>query len=637
MLREGGAPGDEQDGAVRSQVARAILPRRRWLEVTTEHGASYQALLALAEMPSTFTFPGSEYLQALDQHDFPVDWALRLNVVPRDTARRKTSRQANELANQHAEHDIAPSGPPSELESAEAELREYQARLGASRTEVEVQAMVAMCVWGSTPEQAEDRAKALSAQFATSEYQLVRPVGEQEALWYGMLPGTRTPKVLVQYRQYLTARDMAMAGAATGTELGDATGPLLGLQTTSGGVRPVLTDWASATTRKRSASAAFVGELGAGKTVALKGAVYGVLAGGRRVGVAASRGRAVIVDRTPRQEWVRFAQACPGSTQVIVIDHSAQVSLDPLRMFADREVAQRRTESFLSLLLGVAGSSEEGTVLSEAAAAVLADARPSMPELLARLKSTGRTDPAARSVARRLAAVERKDLARRLLFDEDLPVVEMGDADSIVFSVAELELPTAEELSHGADRLEFEKLLGRSVMYLVAALCRQLCFASRHEFAVAVWDECWWLTSSPEGLRLLLELVRDGRKHHAAVFAGSHDPEDIGPSGSKLGQVLLGLIPRRFLFRHTSAELARRGLQFLGLEPSAELVRVVTGELSPTNLSAAEAELRAGECLHRDLAGRIGALKILMPLDEQVLPHMHSDPDAAQADMEPVA
>jgi hypothetical protein len=64
---------------------------------------------------------------------------------------------------------------------------------------------------------------------------------------------------------------------------------------------------------------------------------------------------------------------------------------------------------------------------------------------------------------------------------------------------------------------------------------------------------------------------------------------------------------------------------------------VVTAELSPTNLPAAEAELRAGECLHRDLAARIGALKVLMPLDDLVLPHMFSDPEVAQAQLGPAA
>ena len=94
------------------------------------------------------------------------------------------------------------------------------------------------------------------------------------------------------------ARDFAMAGPLAGAELGDGRGPLCGLQTAGGGVRPVLTDWQLAPARQASASAAFIGELGSGKSVGMKAAVFNVLAAGRRRKAPGSRGRAVIVDRT---------------------------------------------------------------------------------------------------------------------------------------------------------------------------------------------------------------------------------------------------------------------------------------------------------------------------------------------------
>ncbi|MFB8087327.1 ATP-binding protein [Streptomyces sp. NPDC055992] len=602
---------------------------RRWLEVTTEWGPSYQVMLALSEMPEAFVFPGSEYLASLDMFSFPVDWVVRLHVSSGAEAEARTRRQARELANQYAEYEGETAGVPASVDKAVGGLDEYRERLTASSTEVEVRAMAALCVWGGTPEEAERRAGELAGHFAGNEYTFSRPRGEQENLWYGMLPGTRTPQVMAQYAQYLLARDFAMAAPFNGGGLGDSTGPLFGLQLAGGGVRPVLTDWTRGPRENTSATAAFVGELGAGKSTAMKAAVYSVLAAGHRTRGSYRRGRVVIVDRTPRQEWLRYAQACPGQTECITIDDHARISLDPLRTFTGRE-AQRFTESFLTLLLGLAPMSDEGIALSEAVEAVLAQPHPSMRVLVEELTNRGTLgDTCSAMAARRLSAVRRKDLARAV-FDETLPVVKGSSADTLVFSVSALALPTKSELREGRlDKMEFEKVFGRAVMYLIAALCRKIVYADLDEFALVVWDECWWLTSSPEGLALALELVRDGRKHGAGALFGGHDDEDIGSGNTEDGQILRGLIPRKFVFRHTDVTLARRALAFLGCDPDdPDLLALVTTQLSPNSpeLSDDERAARAGECLHRDLTGRIGAMQITLPADEQAVTHIHSQP-----------
>ena len=147
---------------------------------------------------------------------------------------------------------------------------------------------------------------------------------------------------------------------------------------------------------------------------------------------------------------------------------------------------------------------------------------------------------------------------------------------------------------------------------------------------MAVWDECWWLTSSPEGMALLLELVRDGRKHNAGCLVGSHDGEDIGPEASATGQVIRGLFPRKFLFRQTDVALAKRGLAFLDLDPADEdLVELVTTGLSPMDVSDEVRAQRAGECLHRDLYGRIGGMQVVIPADPEAAAAIHSDPALA--------
>ncbi|MDH6710924.1 hypothetical protein P3T27_007675 [Kitasatospora sp. MAA19] len=624
------------EGGTADGVVPANPFARRFLRVSSEWGDSHQALLALAQMPEAFTLPGAAYLQQLDDVAYPVDWAARLVVVPGRQAEVKVRKRARHLRAQAAEYEGDPAGPPPLVARNAEDNDEYHERLTASPREVEIRAMVTLAVWGASAQEAQDRAASLASDFGGDEYTFARPVGAQTDLWRAMLPGCRTPRVMAGYAQILLARDFAMAMPWCGCRLGDERGGLFGVQIAAGGARPVLLDSARGPRENASASMAFIGELGSGKSVAMKAAVFNVLARGRLAALPGSRGRAVIVDRTRDEEWVRFARACPGTTQVIRIDQGAAVSLDPLRLFVQDspKTAARFCESFLTLLLGVRPMDLEGVALSEAVQAVLERPAPSMRRLADELAARGAGgDDAARALSRKLAAVARKDLAR-VVFDESLPVVDTQGADSVVFAVSALQLPKKSELAsdHRIERLEFEKVLGRAVMYLIAAVARETVMKNRDEFGVVVFDECWWLTSSDEGLELLLEMLRDGRKHNAAAYLGSHDPDDIGPADSEKGAVVRGLIPHRLLFRQTSRTLAARGLAFLGLDGTdPALLDLVTSGLSPIDLPEEEKTARAGECLYRDLAGRTGLMKVLIPLDEAAAQAIHTTPgrDAA--------
>ncbi|MFE2498804.1 ATP-binding protein [Streptomyces scopuliridis] len=603
---------------------------RRFVQVSSEWGDSYQALLALSEMPEAFALPGAAYLQQLDDLAYPVDWAARLVITPGVKAEVKSRKRARHLKAQAEEYQGDPAGPPAAVEKHQADNEEFRDRLTASAREVEIRAMVTLAVWGTTPDDAQDRAAALASDFGATDYTFARPVGEQTNLWHAMLPGCRTPRVLTGYAQYLLARDFAMSMPWCGSQLGDDRGGMFGLQVASGGARPVLLDPARGPRENASASMAFIGELGAGKSVAMKSAVYNVLARGHQPGKPHSRGRAVIVDRTKEEEWARFAASCPGTTQLIRIDQNAEVSLDPLRLYVkdSPKVAARFCESFLTLLLGVKPMDLEGVALSEAVQAVLERPEPSMRALTDELTRRGSEDTSSRNLARKLKAVARKDLAA-VVFDDQLPIVDTARADSVVFLVNSLALPKKSELAsdHRIERLEFEKVLGRSLMYLIAAVARETVMRHKDEFGVAVFDECWWLTSSDEGLELLLELMRDGRKHHAAAYVGSHDPDDIGPANSEKGAIIRGLIPHRLLFRQTTRTLASRGLEFLGVDATdAGLLDLVTAGLSPLDLPDEEKLARAGECLYRDLLGRIGLMKVLIPHDPAVMRVIHTTP-----------
>ena len=87
-----------------------------------------------------------------------------------------------------------------------------------------------------------------------------------------------------------------------------------------------------------------------------------------------------------------------------------------------------------------------------------------------------------------------------------------------------------------------EEVLGQALLYLVAAVGRRVVFEDPRRFGAALYDEAWALLASPFGRKLLVEGVRDGRKHNGAIWLASQLATDFEISD------LLDLLGARFVF-----------------------------------------------------------------------------------------
>ncbi|RIQ11416.1 ATP-binding protein, partial [Jiangella rhizosphaerae] len=617
ILDEGGQS-DVVDRSVRGWSPLA----RRFVKVTGQDAPerpSYQVLLALADVPADgMVFPGSEFLGNVDDAGVDADFAMRLNVRSSEEVAAKNRRAVAGLNDQFAQREGELSTGPHMLDQAAADLTEYQAQLERDKDEVEVETTVVFAVADTSAEAAQERAALLAGYYAGAGYKLVQPLGGQEALWWAMVPGTPVSRVVREFAQITTSNALSVAVPVVSTALGDESGPVLALNISTGQTGVVHHDPAGAATKLDvSGSLAIAGELGAGKSVALK----------KIASDAADRGgRFIAVDRTESGEWVTMARAIADATVVDVVD--PRLSLDPLRVFG-AQAGGRIAQSFLTPLLNVSPTSDRGVLLSD----VLDPAYLAAQEIrglgdLVRHLMDGCQLAGAVDLGRLMNVFARKDFGR-VIFDGALPPLPLA-ARAIVFWTRTLELPDRDELQHAHlfEQMKLEKVFGRAVYALMAAVSRQICFSDRTELAVFVVDEAHHMTSSPEGERELTAFVRDGRKHQAAVALGSHDPEaDFGDA------TLRGLIPTRILMRHRDHTLARRGLAWLDLDPADEtLVELITQHTSPVDaaLNAVPAE-RRGEALMRDPLGRVGRIKVLLPARPERRQAIGTTPPAAVA------
>lgn len=577
-----------KEGGYRDDTDR---PRhRRYVRVDAAEGSAYQTVVAVADLPHEWTYPGGggEWLFHVEDLSFPVDWCVRIRSVPNADAQLKVRRQHRQLVGQLDEYDGEVTGVPPSLGEALAAVDAERSELAAKPAEPELQATVLLSIAAPTLAELEERAAAVASLLEPHEYGVGRPTGGQLALLRSMLPGSRAAAVCRDYTQFLLPRDLAGGAPFCGPEVGDPTGLLLGLGLDGGAPGPVLFDPTHGPRVGRSASLAAVGALGSGKSFLLKRLCWDTIARG---------GQVVTVDRTAVGEYARFARTVPGRADVIRLSTDADVCLDPLLVFAG-EQRTTVTLGFLSLLAGCAAQSEEGAALAEAVHAAAAGASARLGDVVDALRRMGddsvRPDEAARSLARRLDHYRRMGTGR-LAFGHGKPL--QLSADLIVFWLPNLALPDRDTLlnEHLARQMLPEEILGHALLYLVAAVGREVVFRDPGRFGAALYDEAWALYSSPHGQRLLLEGVRDGRKHNGAIWLSTQHPRDLGDGE------LVDLLGARFVFRQSHGAIDH-ACAFLGVPGSTDAAAILARGV------------RSGECLFRDVGDRVGLVRVLPPL-----------------------
>ncbi|MDI3390061.1 ATP-binding protein [Streptomyces sp. B-S-A8] len=602
-------------GTSRTKKGRARLGRP-WLQVTSEAGTSYQAHLALAEMPRKYTADGGDFLAQLDRMPFGVDWVCDMTLVPTEKVVQEVTKKKRDLVDQAEQYAARrETGLPDDMHDAAEDLGDVSARASRNTIETEVRSVTVLTVWGTTAAEADERARALQARLRPGHFRLVRPVGGQEDAFALTLPATRTPGPLNEYTQYQFGEDWAMHGALTGQGFGDGNGVMVGISQDTGTVTPTLLNIADAPSRNASASFGIAGDLGGGKSVLLKEISSAIVDRG---------GRVIAIDRTRQREWARFARSAAAGRCQVVDAAKAELSIDPLRVFDDPATGARYALSYLTVQLGIGPMTEYGALLKKAVAQAASAPAPCMAQVLIALKEMADGDSAraqrATSLLEWLQVAADEPLAAAV-FNPDLPPLDLTSqvsSDFVVITTTGLTLPPREAVTNPElmRTQPLEALIGRAVLYLIAAIAREVAFTDRR-FTLLPLDEAYWLTSSAEGQALVDEVVFDGRKHGAGVGLGCHDVLELGSSTAQ------GLLAYRFLSRTGDEVLAARGLEWLGLPgDDDDLLRTVTTDLSPFG----ERD-RAGEFLARDPRMRIGRFKTLVPGVPRIAADIYTTPD----------
>ncbi|WP_063044593.1 ATP-binding protein [Nocardia pseudovaccinii] len=565
---------------------------------------SYQAVLTPRSFPyAGMSFPGgSEFLSVLDgMQDVTVDWGMRISTKPAEQVLKNNELSLRRLGEQMDQRDQEVSFAQNTLMSKAQMLGEYNQHFEVNSGESEVSFTTVIAIGSASRDATIDAVNMLKRRYRRFNVEMTAPVGAQVDLWSMLIPGSPARRAYDDFAHIVPSDMWAGFVPFTTSQIGDDSGPVIGVNLLSGNFEPIHFGIMEAALHDLSASFAVTGELGSGKSYFLK--LMAVL-------VHDMGGQFLAIDRSQVGEWEHFASSIDNA--VIIDLANPTVSLDPLRLFDPRIAGERALDSILPLLdlspTSGAGAAASNLLSPRGIAEHGIRSLLDFLQVVRRLRDTPGVGEDYADLAARLGTVVDRV---PVLFDPKLRPLRLDAAATVVRS-HNLALPTAEELTtpHLYNRLPLTKRLGTALYELVGVAAREAFLTDNGRFGLLVGDEAHHFTQTQVGSAVTSDFSRDGRKHLAAIGLASHDPATDFQGAAH------NLIPNRFVFRQRDETLARNSLEWLGvdLEEAPFLLQILREETSPPVGQGRQVpEERRGEMFMRDALNRIGRGKVLGP------------------------
>ncbi len=589
-------------GEIEALLEGQVHNGRTMLHLEQPAGEAFVAFLSFSRFPDVMSFPdGEPWLHFADSLPFPVEISSRMKLISPAKASKDVGRRLAHARDMDAH--IREAGVDLPLALAEqieaARLLEH----GITKERLPfVYGHHRLGVAAPTKELCQRRVEALIEHYRDIGIDVVNSTGDQFALLRETLPGEGVHLSSYVQRQPLYT---IAGGVPTATvQLGDQPSGGMTEERGEDGERPVdEMGWVGpyigeamgrarsivhfdpllAAVRNRPTAVAVTGEPGGGKTTLALLLILQLALRGVTVAVIDPKGDA--------EPMVQVLQARGRKARVLPLGSAAPGLLDPFS-FGD-DLAEKRTRATETLRLLLPRMSEEReSAMIQAVAAVADREKPSLGKVVRHLEASA--DPASKNLGAVLRSMSEMRLARLCFAPAGGQRIDAAGWTT-VFTLAGLTLPDA---TVGREDFSYEQRLSVALLYLVSQFARRLLNGMDRRLPKAIFlDEAWAITSTPEGAKLVPEVSRMGRSRNTALILVSQNAGDL------LTEQVTNCISSVFAFRSSERVEVANVMALLGAEPSAEHLAVLRG-------------LGNGECIFRDLEGRIGRIGIDLISDE---------------------
>jgi hypothetical protein len=578
-------------GEIEALLEGQVENGRTMLRLEHPAGESFVAHLSFSRFPDVMSFPdGEPWLHFADSLPFPVEISSRMRLIPPAKASKDVGRKLAHARDMDAH--IREAGVDLPLALAEQLEAARMLEHGITKERLPfVYGWHRLSVTAPTRELCQRRVEALVEHYRDIGIDVVNSTGDQFSLLCESLPGDRVRLSSYVQRQPLYT---IAGGVPTATvDLGDRPrggldggdgwmGPYIG--ETLGRARSIVHfDPLLAATRNRPTAVAITGEPGGGKTTLALLMIMQLALRGVTVAVIDPKGDA--------ESLVGVLAARGRKARVLPLGSAAPGLLDPFS-FGD-DLAEKRTMATETLRLLLPRMSEEReSAMIQAVGAVASRERPSLGKVVRHLEQA--EDPASRNLGAVLRSMSEMRLARLCFAPSGGQRIDAAGWTT-VFTLAGLTLP---DTAVSRDDFSYEQRLSVALLYLVSQFARRLLNGMDRRLPKAIFmDEAWAITSTPEGAKLVPEVSRMGRSRNTALILVSQNAGDL------LSEQVTNCISGVFAFRSSERVEVTNVMALLGVENSDEHQIALRG-------------LGNGECIFRDLEGRVGRIGIDLISDE---------------------
>ncbi len=559
-------------------------PRRIAMTQQTANGDAkgLSAFCFVADLPDEFLFPGSEWLFRLEDLPFPVEVVLRWENVSHEETLGAVRRKKLEILDQDDHTRRSGEDVPITLLDAQEQVISLEHDLKQRRFPM-VHASICLVVSAPDERTLQDRIHHVKAHCNAFQIRVEVPAGDQLQAFLGSLPGG--PPFVSDYIHRVPPEVLAGSMFLGTQSLGDTSGPYVGKT----GIlrRPVYMDPSLPPSLNRSASVAFLGSLGGGKSFAANLLTY--------LAVLYRGAQALVLDpKGERTNWLTDLPELAGHLHIVTLGSSADDAgkLDPFIMRqGGSEEDLRETGNLAVSLLSFLGNVPTGDprflAIMQAVERVADQPQPALGKVITELEVIGREEPHVATLAAFYRALSRRAYANLIFGQGHERGLDLTHPMNVL-QLQHLSMPP-----EGKPREEFslEELLSVALMHAVTGFATHFTRRDRSTFKIVLFDEAWALMASSQGRTLVTQLLRTGRAMNNAVYLVSQNVADL------LDETVKNNIGAKFIFRSFDQQEITKVLQFLNLEPEAEN-------------AAALRQLETGQALYQDLHGRVGILTI---------------------------
>lgn len=541
----------------------------------------YMAFLTLSHIPDKAPFPGVEWLYCLQRLSFPVEASVRTETIEYGKALAQVLNKKKELKAED-EHALE-SGVETahHIQNSRQEANELESNLRVDKFPL-LHTSIVLCVSASSQEELHLRIQLIKDLYSDLMIQVEIPYGDQWRGFNEFIPGAK--RYITDYIHYMdpTAAAASMIGATR--QLGDGQGHLIGMSQNL----PVFFQHDRGPKDKKlstTASAAFIGSLGAGKSLGANLLAYQALLNGSKV---------LIFDpKDERGHWPQVLPELKEITRVVTLRASAEDrgKLDPLMgavTASDQIAAAETAKRILQFLARATDGTYEAIVIGKAVDFVVQQERqPSMMKVIDALQKALKAAPKKRQdsleeIVDVLSYLATSGQGQLLFGDGTQEAIDLSKPLTIL-QVEDLKLPEESQTDYGR--------MAIAVLMAISDFSRRFSNQSSNDFKLVLFDESWRLAKVREGRAILEELVRTGRSKNAAIYLISQNAKDM------LGEEIRSNLGCRFVFRCRDQQEAEAACRILGIEPNE------------TNIEAIR-NLPTGTCLMSDLEKRVNEVEI---------------------------